>query len=175
MILPAAAGIKSKGLRVQALFYADCRKGNQRPDGGVVVPEVPDVSLPVVPDVPDVPDEPVPVVPVPVVPVAPVPVVPVPVAPVPVSPVVPVVPVAPVPVVSPVVPVAVVPVVPLVPELLLGAVAVSPVPVVLVGSVFLQAARLAINAAANRIFDALLRAFICFTPRSRLSFAAVSR
>jgi hypothetical protein len=73
------------------------------------------------------------------------------------------------------VPVPVVPVVPLVPELLLGAVAVSPVPVVLVGSVFLQAARLAINAAANRIFDALLRAFICFTPRSRLSFAAVSR
>jgi hypothetical protein len=79
---------------------------------------------------------------------------------------VPVVPVAPVPVVSPVVPVPlvapVVPVVPLEPELLLGAVAdVSPVPVVLVGSVFLQAARLAISAAANRIFDALLRAFIC--------------
>jgi hypothetical protein len=71
--------------------------------------------------------------------------------------------------------VAVVPVVPLVPELLLGAVAVSPVPVVLVGSVFLQAARLAISAAANRIFDALLRAFICFTPRSRLSLTAVSR
>jgi hypothetical protein len=78
--------------------------------------------------------------------------------------VVPVVPVAPVPVVSPavpVVPVAVVPLVPLVPELLVGAVAdVSPVPVVLVGSVFLQAARLASKAAANRTFDALLRAFI---------------
>jgi hypothetical protein len=44
-----------------------------------------------------------------------------------------------------------------------------------VGSVFLQAARLAIRAAANRIFDALLRAFICFTPRSRLSCPAVSR
>jgi hypothetical protein len=74
------------------------------------------------------------------------------------------------------VPVPVVPVVPLVPELLLGAVAdVSPVPVVLVVSFFLQAARLAIRAAANRIFDALLRAFICFTPRSRLSFTAVSR
>jgi hypothetical protein len=133
---------------------------------------VPDVSLPVVPEVPDVPDEPVPDVPVPVVPV--------PVAPVPVSPVVPVAPVlppmVPVPVVSPAVPVAVVPVVPLVPELVLGAVAdVSPVPVVLVGSVFLQAARLAISAAANRIFDALLRAFICFTPRSRLSCTAVSR
>jgi hypothetical protein len=140
------------------------RKGGQWPlEFGVVpVPDVPDVSLPVVPDVP-----------VPVVPVAPVPVVPVPVAPVPVSPVVPVAPVLP-PMVP--VPVAVVPVVPLVPELLLGAVAdVSPVPVVLVGSVFLQAARLAISAAANRIFDALLRAFICFTPRSRLSSAAVSR
>jgi hypothetical protein len=108
---------------------------------------VPEVPVPEVPEVPDVPDEPVP----PVVPVAPVPVVPVPAAPV-------------------------VPVVPLVPELLLGAVAdVSPVPVVLVVSFFLQAARLAIRAAANRIFDALLRAFICFTPRSRLSFTAVSR
>jgi hypothetical protein len=63
--------------------------------------------------------------------------------------------------VVPVVPVAVVPLVPLVPELLVGAVAdVSPVPVVLVGSVFLQAARLASKAAANRTFDALLRAFI---------------
>jgi hypothetical protein len=138
------------------------RHGDQRPDGGVVVPdvpEVPDVSLPVVPDVPDGG------VVVPVAPVVP-----------PVVPVVPVVPVAPVPVVSLVVPVPVVPVVPLVPELVLGAVAdVSPVPVVVVGSVFLQAARLAISAAANRIFDALLRAFICFTPRSRLSFTAVSR
>jgi len=142
------------------------RRVDQRPDGGgVVVPDVPDVSLPVVPVVPVVPVAPVPVVPVPV---APVPVSPV----VPVAPVVPVVPVAPV---VPVVPVAVVPLVPLVPELLLGAVAVSPVPVVLVGSVFLQAARLAINAAANRIFDALLRAFICSTPRSRLSCTAVSR
>jgi hypothetical protein len=95
----------------------------------------------------------------------------VPVAPVPVSPVVPV---APVPV--PVVPAAPVLPVPLVPEVLLGAVAdVSPVPVVLVVSFFLQAARLAIRAAANKIFDALLRAFICFTPRSRLFFAAVSR
>jgi hypothetical protein len=136
------------------------RHGDQRPDGGVVVPDVPDVSLPVVPDVPDGG-----VVVVPVAPVVP-----------PVVPVVPVVPVAPVPVVSLVVPVPVVPVVPLVPELVLGAVAdVSPVPVVVVGSVFLQAARLAISAAANRIFDALLRAFICFTPRSRLSFTAVSR
>jgi hypothetical protein len=108
-------------------------------------------------------------------------VVPVPVAPVPVSPVVPVAggvvpvaPVAPVPVaVSPAAPVLPVP---LVPDVLLGAVAdVSPVPVVLVVSFFLQAARLAIRAAANRIFDALLRAFICFTPRSRLFFAAVSR
>jgi hypothetical protein len=100
-----------------------------------------------------------------------VPVVPVPVAPVPVSPVVPV---APVPV--PVVPAAPVLPVPLVPEVLLGAVAdVSPVPVVLVVSFFLQAARLAIRAAANRIFDALLRAFIGLTPRSRLFFAAVSR
>jgi hypothetical protein len=80
---------------------------------------------------------------------------------------VPVVPVAPV---LPVLPV------PLVPELPLGAVAeVSPAPVVLVVSFFLQAARLAIRAAANRTFDALLRAFICFTPRSRLFFAAVSR
>jgi hypothetical protein len=103
--------------------------------------------------------------------VVPVPVVPVPVAPVPVSPVVPV---APVPV--PVVPAAPVLPVPLVPEVLLGAVAdVSPAPVVLVVSFFLQAARLAIRAAANRIFDALLRAFICLTPRSRLFFAAVSR
>jgi hypothetical protein len=104
-------------------------------------------------------------------------VVPVPVAPVPVSPVVPVVPVAPVPVVpAPVVPAAPVLPVPLVPEELLGAVAdVSPVPVVLVVSFFLQAARLAIRAAANRIFDALFRAFICLTPRSRLFFAAVSR
>jgi hypothetical protein len=87
---------------------------------------------------------------------------------------VPVVPVAPVPVVSPVVPVAVLPLVPLVPVLVLGAVAAGSV-VTVVCSVFLQAARLAIRAAANRIFDALLRAFICFTPRSRLSFAAVFR
>jgi hypothetical protein len=77
---------------------------------------------------------------------------------------------------APVSPVVPVPPVPLVPDVLLGAVAdVSPVPVVLVVSFFLQAARLAIRAAANRIFDALLSAFICFTPRSRLSCAAVSR
>jgi hypothetical protein len=70
------------------------------------------------------------------------------------------------------------PVVPLVPEVLLGAVAAGSVVVVvvLVGSVFLQAARPpAIRAAINRTFDALVSAFILITPRSRLSCAAVSR
>jgi hypothetical protein len=117
--------------------------------------------LPEVPDMPEVPElgvvpvaVPVPVaslaggvvvVPVPVASVGmvPVPVVPVPVAPVPVS-----------------------PAVPLAPVLVLGVVVagvvavVSPVPVVLVVSFFLHAARLAMRAAAKRTFDAVLSAFI---------------
>jgi hypothetical protein len=55
-----------------------------------------------------------------------------------------------------------VPVVPLVPEVLVGAVAVSPVPVVVpVVSVFLQAPSMAaMTAAVRMIFDAFEIAFI---------------
>jgi hypothetical protein len=78
--------------------------------------------------------------------------------------------------VPPVVP----PVVPLVPEVVLGAVAAGSVVVVVVeaGSCFLQAPstpRLAIKAAVTRNFGAFVNAFIVYTPRSRLSCAAVPR